>query len=140
MIPGRRALLAVTAIVVLAVPKPPPEAIPALYVLASGRWVRSAVVHLNQPARFVLRIKSSTPRSVHLRILRWIEGPNHTRYPSVHHIYRVGMVRAVLPNGWTRFSVTVTFHSRQMRGALLVVFQVVSGEMKFGYYLPLAVK
>jgi hypothetical protein len=105
----------------------------ALYHRSNNVWVSTHVIRLGDKVEFVCLFRAKAPEwhntSAHLRIVRsrGIGGQHHILQFGWRHIYRVGMRRQVLPDGYTRFSVTAVFRSSKMLGLLKALFHITSG-------------
>lgn len=109
---------------------PPVLTFPTLHVQAHGRWVRSSVVHLNQPARFALSVRvvcCDRVRRAYLQFFRFhFTEPGHLINFGDHHIYQVGMARIRRWGGRNYFSVIVVFRSRSMLRRLSARFNLLT--------------
>lgn len=109
-----------------------PRTFPGLLHLVDGHWVRTRVVHLNEPLRFSILVQDRVPGwshlRLHLRIRRtFIGGAHGIRQFDPRHIFRVGMKPVSDKGGYTRYAVTVRFRTRGMLGVLLAEFHVSNG-------------
>jgi len=107
------------------------HAYPGLYHRVLGRWVATRMLHHGDIGLFTLNVRIDnppgyTPRA-HLRLRRTIWKAHQAQYDGT--IYRVGMNHTALPNGYTRFWITMPFQATHMHGFFAAEFEVTNGHI-----------
>jgi hypothetical protein len=123
-----------TSLVSAATSRQPPPVLHehvALYALSGRQWKRTDLLEEGQLVRFVLVMRYEAPGwlhpRAHLAIRRTFIGGQRHQLQYGGTVFAIGMNHTYLTNGYTRFSVTVRFHSSEVLGVLLATFPVTNG-------------